>query len=838
MSQVCLLSLLPGLPGAAARRAVHRVPRRSSRSASLARAHDAWRLVHALRPGVVAVALACSAPAFAQQRVIDVDLPAQPLSAAIAQWSKQAEVAVVADAALLDGKSAPAVKGRFTPGESIARLLAGSGLEARADGGRWVIAAVPAAAAVKVAERAKAPPEEAELPPVVVQASAPAFSIAPPKPYAGGQVASGSRMGILGNTSVFDVPFSVRSYTNDLAKNLGALSVNEVMDNDPSVRMALNDGFVLDQLSIRGFVISSQSFRFDGMQGMYPYGSVAVQNYERIEIVKGPSALLFGSEIFGPVGGVVNSVLKRATDTPVSSITGFVRSRSLVGTHVDLGRRFGPDNALGVRLNVSGDRGDLYLDNASRESMAPQVALDYRGQRVRAVIDAGITTLVNQGQGLNMRVQPGVALPEPPDARINASPAWSTFNSRQNYALGTVEFDVTDIVTGYARYGWSRQDVETISPFGVPAFDAAGNFSGRPVRYRYYLATKTWETGIRAELQTGPVRHKLAVSATRLDYEYGDDGFPSFTSTVASNIFNPVAIPDPSGQIAITPVVRRTVDSLSSIAIADTLSMFDDRLALTLGLRRQRIAFDGSGTVYNEHRNTPAVALLGKVLPNLSLYASYTEGLSRGETAPLGTANQGQTLAPFQTKQMEVGAKWDLGRLGLTAAVFDIARNFGLVDNANRFVEGGQQRHRGLELEAFGELTRGVRVLGGVMFLDPEQRRTPGGATDGKRAVGVAEFQANAGLDFDIPGVSGMASNVRVIHTGDAFFDAANTVSVPAWTRVDLGVRYATKAGGYPLTLRANVNNVFDESYWRIAGRNIITVAAPRLFHVSATVNF
>ncbi|MCY1552262.1 Ferrichrome receptor FcuA [compost metagenome] len=160
------------------------------------------------------------------------------------------------------------------------------------------------------------------------------------------------------------------------------------------------------------------------------------------------------------------------------------------------------------------------------------------------------------------------------------------------------------------------------------------------------------------------------------------------------------------------------------------------------------------------------------------------------------------------------------------------------VTNNGVFGVDAEQRNRGVELSLFGELQPGLRLLAGGTLMDTELRGTANGSNDGNRAVGVPEFQYNLGLDWDVPGVPGLAVNGLLMRTGGQFYDSANELSIPAWTRVDLGARYAFKLEQRDLTLRANLENVANEGYWESTNGGYLTQGAPRTFKLSATLDF
>ena len=178
---------------------------------------------------------------------------------------------------------------------------------------------------------------------------------------------------------------------------------------------------------------------------------------------------------------------------------------------------------------------------------------------------------------------------------------------------------------------------------------------------------------------------------------------------------------------------------------------------------------------------------------------------------------------------------------GGTVSLFSISQPSAIIDNL-RFVVDGEQVNQGIELSAYGEPVPGLRVLGGATFVDAERKRTEGGTFDGKTAIGVPEFQANLNVEYDLPIAPGLTVDGRVVHTGSQYVNAANTVSLDSWTRLDLGARYSLDVSGRPVTLRARVENVTDENDWLSAGgypgANYLVLGAPRTFVVSASVDF
>src|SRR5690606_23498112 len=148
----------------------------------------------------------------------------------------------------------------------------------------------------------------------------------------------------------------------------------------------------------------------------------------------------------------------------------------------------------------------------------------------------------------------------------------------------------------------------------------------------------------------------------------------------------------------------------------------------------------------------------------------------------------------------------------------------------------GEQRNRGLELSAYGELVRGLRGMASVAFVDPKLKKTNVPANNGNDAAGVPDTTASIGLDWDTP-VTGLALNGRAIYTSGAYLNNANTEKFDSWTRYDIGARYTTIVAGKAVVLRATIENLFDKKYWLTTG-TYVTVGSPRTALVSASIDF
>lgn len=664
---------------------------------------------------------------------------------------------------------------------------------------------------------------------------------APAPAYAGGQVAQGGTLGLLGSTSVMNVPFSAVNYTSKLIEDQQARTAADTLINDSSVRTTTGANGFDDTFIIRGFAVSASDIGFNGLYGLVSSQRVPAEVIERIELLKGPGALINGIAPSGSIGGGINIVTKRATDQDFARLTPFFMSTANYGLHLETSKRFGDRKEWGVRFNGVGRNGEASIDDGNVQSGLGALAIDYRGDRLRWTLD-----LFSQNDNTdNFRPQISLsalatAIPAPPDARSNWYPG-TTLRQKDNTVASALEYDLTNALTAYAGVGYREGSNNQTFPVSTTAVDALGNFTVRNTYYDSYTKTVSGNVGLRSQFDTGFISHKLNVAYTGFFQEAGNAYIQGATTT-ASNIYNP----SPLAAIAATRTAPRhsSDTTLTSAAIVDTMSLLNDAVLLTLGVRQQDVKVDSFSTSsgaltsgYDASATTPLAGIVVKPWRNVSLYANYAEGLTRGTIVGAGYANTGAVLAPYKSEQQEAGVKVDWGTITTTAAVFQIKRPSSITTASNELAYDGEQRNRGVEFSAYGLILPNLRGMASATFLKPELTNPSNPAQRGNDAAGVADKTFSAGLDWDTPWVSGLALNGRVIYTSGSYLTTANTVRFPDWTRVDVGARYTTAINGKPVTFRANIENLFDKDYWLTTG-TYVTVGAPRTYIVSAAFDF
>jgi len=666
-----------------------------------------------------------------------------------------------------------------------------------------------------------------------------------PPSYAGGQVAYGSRVGLLGNKDFMETPFSTVSYTEKYIADCQAQNITQVIAaTDPAVFSNGLTGTFSENYSIRGFASNISDVTIGGLYGVAPYYRISPEMYERIEVLKGPSALLNGMPPGGSVGGAVNLVPKRAGNEPLTRFTGTYMSDAQFGGHLDVGRRFGEDQQFGVRFNGVYRDGDGAVDHQKLKAELTSLGLDWRGERARLSADLYESEDRVRGQNRGINLASGVAVPKPPKSDTLLNPDWAYVQTKDHGAIVRGEYDLTDDLMAYAAFGTSETRYVYSGTMLATVFNEAGDFKTSMGQLKMELEKTSGEAGLKGNFQTAAIKHQWSINATHYgdtQKDYGRRQVPG--ADWITNIYNPVWGPAADKSF---PYIAHSETRLTSYGVADTLSVLEDQVQLTLGVRRQQVLTDtfsvstGARTGrYDEAATTPAAALLIKVTDNISVYANYIEGLSKGATAPMTAANAGDVFAPYKSKQKEVGLKLDLGDFTHTLSLYEIKRPSSYTDpNTNVFSFGGEQRNRGIEWGFFGSPLNDVRLMGGVAHVDPKLTKTAGGINQGKTATGLPKLQGKLGVEWDTPVLDGLTLTANATSVSKQYINADNSQSIPGYTIFDVGTRYTTHLASRPITLRGSVTNVTNKAYWGTPLLSSLGLGAPRTVELSASVDF
>ncbi|WP_448108652.1 TonB-dependent receptor [Pseudomonas azerbaijanoccidentalis] len=706
-----------------------------------------------------------------------------------------------------------------------------------------------------------ATPEPTEGKPLVlgdvnVNAEAPVPPDLPPV-YAGGQVARGGQLGVLGNQDIMDVPFSVTAYTEELIRDQQAENVGDVLLNDSSVRQASGFSNQAQTFMIRGLPLNGDDISFNGLYGILPRQIISTDALERVEVFKGPNAFINGVTPSGSgIGGGVNVQPKRAVDTPLRRFTMDISDDGRIGEHIDVGQRFGEDNRFGARINLSQREGDTAIDDENQRSKLFAIGLDYRGDALRISGDFIYSKeRINAGRS-SVNLGNTTHIPDAPSADTNYAQKWGFSQIEDTFGMLRAEYDLNESWTAYVAAGAKHtREVGNYDGTTLVGNDGSSTTSGSFIPHDEDNTSAMG--GLRGRFATGPVTHQLNLGLAGV-WTQQRNAFDFDLTQYPNNIYHPVDVPAPqpgfSGGDLHDPGITGKTFARSGAA-SDTLGFMDDRLLVTVGVRRQQLVVQnyayGSGprtSNYDKSITTPVYGIVFKPWEHVSFYANRIEGLAEGPIAPTTAGsrvvvNGNEAFSPARSKQIEAGVKVDMGNYGATLGVYRIeqpADGYTQAIDATtaEFIHDGEQVNKGVELNVFGEPLEGLRLLSGVTVMDTELKKTQDGLNDGNHAIGVPTFQFNASVDWDVPGLQGVAVNGRMLRTGGQYADAANNLSLPTWNRFDAGARYAFRVQEKDVTLRFNVENVANKEYWESAQGGFLTQGEPRTAKLSGTIDF
>lgn len=668
-------------------------------------------------------------------------------------------------------------------------------------------------------------------------------------PFAGGQVASGGRVGIFGNQSNLDSPFSLTSYTNQYIQERQANSVGDVLQADPSVRLAKGFGNFQETYFIRGFVLASDDTSYNGLYGILPRQYIPTELFERVEVFKGASAFLNGAMPGGSgIGGSVNLVPKRAANEPLKRVTagtdfngGYLSS--------DVSERFGENDEYGVRVNTAYHGGGTEVEKEDNSLGLASIALDYRGDQLRLSGDLGYNNNRLKENRPSLRLTNAVtSVPSASQYADYHGQSWTYSNEEDVFGSYRAEYDFNDAVTAYAAYGFRVSEEAGVYSSQQLKNTDTGDASLSASTILRKDKNHTGEVGVKTKFNTGALSHNVVLSGSmyRADkrYSYG------YATGVADNFYNPIYtnasnINQWLGAEGTYP--KASISTLKSVALGDNITALDDRLTVMLGARYQEVDQDAYyyGTyLYNINKDkvTPALGISYKITPELAVYGNYVEALVQGDGLLDSSTGNYYVADPFVSKQKEIGLKYENGAIGGGLNYFNTERRKAAINaTGTAQLTNAKNIHHGIEFNAYGQLTDAVRILGGATWIDTEQKETYQGLFDGNQAIGVPEFQANLEADWKLPVPQDVSINGRVVYTGSQYANNANTLKLNDWTRVDVGANYKTQINQVPTVINFGITNLFDKEYWASASTNdytYLTLAQPRTFTLSASFDF
>ncbi|MBC3338202.1 TonB-dependent siderophore receptor [Pseudomonas proteolytica] len=672
-----------------------------------------------------------------------------------------------------------------------------------------------------------------------------------------GYRAQSASVGGFDEAPLLDTPASITVINAALIKDQQARLLSEVLRNDASVGESYAPIGYYENFVVRGFSLNAaSSYKING-RTVTGEQNVALENKQRVELLKGLAGLQSG---IAEPSGVINYVTKRPEDVRSVTVSTDDRGSGYIAT--DVGGWFGSEQQFGLRANVAHEDLNSYVEHANGQRDFVSLAFDWN------ISPDAVLQLDAEYQDKQQRSVPGYQLLGGTEVPHDASPKKLLGHQSGSKQVGIdslnlngkFEYRFSDqwkgsvsaarskvVIDDYSSFAWGCYYVgtcnaNTFSPEGdYDVYDYRSPDDTRRNDEIQAAMTGLFDTaGIGHELTFGTSAFRRVIDKRKSVNEYiGSGNIDQDPET-----FLPTDKP-------LNDSHRRLDSRQYGLFVTDRIS-FNEQWQTVLGGREVRLdekSFDQNG-VQERHTQQyeflPNAALIYKPMANLSLYTSYSKGLSLGGEAPWYASNDGEILAPTVSRQIEAGVKYDWRRISFAAAVFQTrqAYQYAKPDSAGDFtyVQQGQQKNTGLELSANGWATERLQIATSVAAI---RARVNGSGTpqyEGHQTINVPKLRASVYADYALPWVNGLAVLGGVQYSASKNASRTGNVEVGDYALVNIGSRYTTKVEGYETVLRLSVDNLFDKRYWRDAGEymgdDYLFQGAPLTARLSASVNF
>jgi len=686
-------------------------------------------------------------------------------------------------------------------------------------------------------------------------------------------------VGSLDGLPLLLAPVSATVVTRDLMTDQFTRVLSDVVKNDASIGEDYAPVGYYGDFEIRGFPIDLAT----GLQinGMVIAGEqdVPLENKERVEFLKGIAGLESGVTT---AGGLIDYVTKRPA--LVKTFEAATDHRGSAFGTVDLGRLFGAAKQGGVRANLAGEDIRSYVNHADGWRAVGSAAADWKltstthmqgdfefqHKTERSV--SGYQLLGGTEVPDLKRVYPSNMLGEQSWSKPNIFDVFNTsVRVDQDLPAGWKAFgsaslshSLIDDNVAYA-YGSGDNNGNSVCANSPNApiyfFCPDGTYAVSDYRNPNELRIDAQaEAIVSGHLKTGPITHDLTGGGSIFRRSVQQPSAAVYTYVGSENIYQPdVALPieiDPSTGLPdkAGPQVLY-VDSHQAAGIVQDRVHLPGHIQLLAGGRFDSLRDHNYSGNLNTDKSIwlPQYSATYTPLSTLTLYGSYSVMLSLGPQAPFWTTNGSQFLAPYYTRQAEVGAKYEPGqRILLTTAVFRARAPFFYpkldATGANpTFLSQGHELHDGIELGAQGKAANWLRLSATAAAISAQSQDTGTASFDGKQVINVPHVRTAVFADVSMP-------RLRILRDGEFHWMPGwsytsrkeatrdDAISVSGYNLFNLGARYAPGGEQGHLSYRFYADNLFNKRYWKDTGANygdtFVHLGAPATVRLSAQYRF
>ncbi len=730
-------------------------------------------------------------------------LPAQPLEQALEQLARQARLQLMADPALLKGAQGPAVSAQDLP-QALVQLLRGSGLRGRVLGSTILVENATPVSMLREVQVVAAAPRETATGPI------------------SGQIARRSATATKTDTALIEIPQSISVVTREELQNRKSDSLADALEYTAGFSAQPN-GFarVADDFTLRGFNVGpgTGGMLRDGMklQSSVYDGSIEPYGLERVEVLKGAASVLYGQ--LSP-GGLINTVSKRPTDTPLREVGVSTGSFDRKQATADLGGPIDVDGVWSWRLtalvrdsgtdvdHIKDDRRYLAPAITWRPNAATSVTALASVQQIRSGFAPPLSyNITRLGNNARAKAQRGQFLGEP---------TFDRFDSDMQTLGYLLQHEFNDALTLRHALRRFNADVDWDYSQVNASVNAAGLLQRAASIRREHSTGTTSDTSLEWRSSQGAWQHTLLAGVDTYDKRY--------TSHRFAGTMQPINLLTPTYGTAVIPNFATDNGSdLHSrqwgVYLQDQIK-FQERWVLLAGLRRDNARSDtttlrtGAVAKKDDSKTTGRAGLVYLAPNGLAPYLSYSQSFYPAD----GTSRSGSSFVPTEGEQWEAGMRWQPtgSQTLLSAALYRLTQNNALtVDpiDSRYNVQTGQVRSQGLELEARHALNSNLSVRAAYSYTDARTTRDSVAANVGARTVGVPRHAVALWGDYKLAGFgltawrlgAGVRAQDQSITTSPG-----TPTAVPGYGMLDLMLGW-TPDTHWDLTVR--VQNATDRNY-------------------------
>ncbi|MBE9136168.1 TonB-dependent siderophore receptor [Nodosilinea sp. LEGE 07088] len=640
------------------------------------------------------------------------------------------------------------------------------------------------------------------------------------------------------DTPLRDLPFSVQVVPQELLQDRQVQSVNEALRTVVGISPDNSSQSAFEGYTIRGF--SGRNILRNGLRDDTNITSrIAIPNVERIEVLRGPAGALFSQ---GAPGGTVNIVTKKPLATPHYIVEGTIGNFDTYGGSIDFTGPLNQSETLLYRLTAGASSAGTFIDFFERRNyviaptiswqVGPNTQINFEGEYTisEQPNDRGLPAVGTVLPNINGQLPRNRFIGEPDDELDK--------NNRYVLRLGyTLDHQINPDwqLQNSFRASFQQTPQNSLFPTDLLADQRTlerGIFSTSDQSQDNY----SFDTSLTGTVQTGSISHQLL-----LGFDVNRDIYASSSQQFSLDpidIFNPVYGVAQRQFVADYPREPFITNSVG-VYVQDQIDLLP-QLKLLLGGRfdlvsQQSLFADGTEAFQDDTAFSPRLGLVYQPSDEHALYASY----SRSFLQSVGTAFDNTLFEPERGNQYEVGIKsdWLDNRLSTTLALYQITRTNVLTEdpiNPNFSVQTGEQRSRGLELTATGEILPGWNIVAGYAYTDA-QITADNTLAVGNRLNNVPEHAASLWTTYEIQegSLQGLGFGLGLFYVGDRQGDLDNSFQVPGYTRTDASVFYTREN----FRVGLNLENLFDITYFEAAESPLrVFYGAP--FTVRGTVSW